>query len=319
MLKKTLAIICALLLCTAAFCSCADSEKSTDKLQIVCTLFPYYDWARNITKGDENVELTLLLDSGTDLHSYQPTAADIVKITSADIFIYTGGESDRWVTEVLGTSGNNSLTVLNLMTALGEEHLCHEEEIGEEEHEHEDEDHEHTYDEHIWLSLKNASLGCEEICKALCQANADNKDTYESNLSEYKASLSSLQEKYEDCVSKAATDTIVVADRFPFVYLVNDLGLKYSAAFSGCSAESEASFATVKRLADETDALKLKYIIVTETSDQSVANTVKNTTESKDQEILTLNSLQSITKDKLDSSYCEIMEGNLSVLATALS
>ena len=236
----------------------------------------------------------------------------------ADIFIFTGGESDKWVEEVLKASENEDAKVINLMESLGEENLyCAEAVAGS--HDHEEEGHEHAHDEHIWLSLKNASLMTKIICDALISIDEENKEAYELNLASYNEKLSALDKRYENMVNNADKTTVVVADRFPFVYLMNDYGINYHAAFSGCSAESEASFETVKRLAQETDIAELRYIIITETSDGSVAKTVKDATKNKNQEILTLNSMQSVTKDRLESSYLKIMEDNLITLSLALS
>ncbi len=320
MIKKFFAVMTALILTLTLFSACEGGllgEKS--RLNVVCTVFPQYDWTRSIIGDVEGISLTLLLDSGTDLHSYQPTAEDIVTISEADIFIYTGGESDKWVEEVLNTSKNEKTQVINLMESLGEDNLYCVESIGEV-HEHEDgEEHNHTHDEHIWLSLKNASLISELICNVLSENDAEYKEAYELNLRAYSEKLSALNKRYENMVANADKNTVVVADRFPFIYLVKDYGILYHAAFSGCSAESEASFETVKRLAQEIDINELNYIIITETSDGSVANTVKNATQKKNQEILTINSIQSVTKDKLNTTYLEIMEENLITLSLALS
>lgn len=318
MTKKIIALFLTFVLTLSLLCACSDNAQDNDKIQIVCTLFSYYDWTRNIIKDSDNAQVTLLLDSGTDLHSYQPTAEDIIKISSADIFVYTGGESDKWVEDVLKTSKNEKATVLNLMECLGEENLCEAEEISGDTS-HEEDGHEHEHDEHIWLSLKNAALLSRVICEKITEKDSENKAVYEKNLTEYENALSALENKYSECVKNAKKDTIIVADRFPFLYLTKEFGLKYSAAFSGCSAESEAAFATVMRLANDANNLGITHFIITETSDGSVAETVKNSTADKNQEILTLNSLQSVTKDKTDLTYCGIMEDNLKVLSVALS
>lgn len=318
MTKKIIALFLTFVLTFSLLCACSENTPDKNKIQIVCTMFSYYDWTRNITKDSDNVQVTLLLDSGTDLHSYQTTAEDIIKISSADIFIYTGGESDKWVDDVLKTSKNEKATVLNLMECLGEENLCEAEDISGNTSQEKD-GHKHEHDEHIWLSLKNAALLSRVICEKITEKDSENKAVYEKNLTEYENALSTLENKYSECVKNAKKDTLIVADRFPFLYLTKEFGLKYSAAFSGCSAESEAGFTTVMRLANDADNLGITHFIITETSDGSVAKTVKNSTADKNQEILTLNSLQSVTKDKTDLTYCGIMEDNLKVLSVALS
>ncbi len=320
MIKKLTALALVLIIAVTGLCACGGTEEKSDDIQIVCTVFPYYDWVRNLTKGIDNVNVTLLLNSGTDLHSYQPAAKDIVTISSADIFIYTDGTSDKWVSDVLKTSQNDSTVILPMMTNLPEESLFCVEAIGEEEHHHgEDEEHNHASDEHIWLSVKNAMKLTEIIKNVLCDLDPENKDTYTANFTGYYTELENLHKAYGTTLGECKKDTLVFADRFPFIYLVNDYGLSYHAAFSGCSAESEASFETVKRLADEIDALGLSHILITETSDGSVANTVKDSTKDKNQEILVLNALQSVTKENLADSYIEVMTENLAILKQALS
>ena len=320
MIKKLTASVLILIIAVTGLCACDGTAEENGGLQIVCTVFPYYDWVRNLTKGIDNVNVTLLLDSGTDLHSYQPAAKDIVTISSADVFIYTDGTSDKWVTDVLKTSQNDTSVLLPMMTNLPEESLFCVEAIGEEEHHHEDgEEHHHAHDEHIWLSIKNAMRLTEIIKNVLCDLDPDNKDIYTANFTEYYTQLETLDKAYSATFSECQKDTVVFADRFPFIYLINDYGLSYHAAFSGCSAESEASFETVKRLADEIDELGLSHILITETSDGSLAGTVKDSTKSKNQEILVLNALQSVTRENLSDSYIEVMTENLAILKKALS
>ncbi len=320
MKRKLTAILLILIIMITGLCACSGGNVQNGKLQIVCTVFPYYDWAMNLTKGVEGTEVTLLLDSGTDLHSYQPTARDIVTISEADIFIYTGGDSDKWVSDVLKTSKNEDTVILDLMHNLPEEKLYCVEAIGDDEHRHEEgEEHNHAHDEHIWLSVKNAMALSEIIKNVLCDRDSENAEIYTRNFTEYNEALKALDNEYGTVISGCKNDTLVFADRFPFIYLTKDYGLTYHTAFSGCSAESEASFETVKRLAGEIDKNSLSYILITETSDGSVAETVKNTTKEKNQEILTLNALQSVTKDKLSVSYYDVMKENLSILKKALS
>ncbi|MBR3766864.1 MAG: zinc ABC transporter substrate-binding protein [Clostridia bacterium] len=319
MIKKTAAVILTLFMLCTLFCACGEYNFSTDGFHIVCTVFPQYDWVKNIVGATENVNIEVLLDSGTDLHSYQPTASDIVTMASADVFIYIGGESDKWIEDVLKTTANENTYVLNLMESLGEENLYCVEEIGEE-HTHNDSNaHHHTHDEHIWLSPKKAITLTETIKNVLCEKDTVNKASYEENYSLYLSKLQALDKSYEDGIKNANKDTVIFADRFPFIYLTKDYGINYHAAFSGCSSDSEASFETVTRLANKTDELSASALLITETSDAAVANTVKNSTKNKNQQILTMNSLQSVSKDKLGSSYIEIMEENLNILKTALS
>ena len=321
MKKRVIALMTAvLMLIPLNACSKEQStEDTTDKLKIVTTIFPEYDRVRSLIKGNEdNIDLKMLISSGTDLHSFQPSADDIINISSADIFIYTGGKSDEWVDDALKEAVNKEMTVLSLLKELGD--AAKEEEIKEGmEHDHEHEE-EHELDEHIWLSVKNASVLCESICDALCEKDPDNSELYRNNLASYQNELASLDQKYTDTVTSAARKTLLFADRFPFRYLTDDYGLDYYAAFSGCSAESEASFETIVFLAEKINELKLPYVCQIESSDGGIARTVISASADKNLKILTFNSLQSVTdKDvKNGITYLSAMEDNLAVLQEAL-
>lgn len=414
-----------LILVISIFCLSACNRSTMkqsverEKLQIVTTIFPVYDWVREILGHTaDNMELTMLLDNGVDLHSYQPTYNDLIKISSCDLFIYVGGESEGWVEDALENAMNKDMLVINLMEALGEaakveevvegmqvsEH-DHEEEEAEHEHEneaehdheekvrhghedktehdhkeeaghdheeevkhdheeeakyeqeneaeynqegkavHEQEDEaeqdqeggiEHIYenetdayvheakhrelDEHIWLSLKNAKYLCQVIADKLCEKAPENKDDFLANVSAYIDKLSELDDQYQEVVDKSASKTLLFGDRFPFRYLVDDYGLDYYAAFAGCSAESEASFETITFLSNKVDELGLTCVLKIESTKHNIAETIISNTEGKDQQVLTMNSLQSITsKDAQNgTTYLSVMGQNLEVLKEAL-
>lgn len=341
------------------------SENKTDdankKLSVVCTIFPEYDWIRELV-GDkkDNYEITYLMDKGVDLHSYQPTAEDIAKIANCDLFVYVGGESDGWVKDALKESKNDKMQVVNLLEALGnnvkEEEVVegmqeedeHDHDHGKKEdadHDHEhkedaDHDHEHKddadhdhdhdedghhhdeveYDEHVWLSLRNASSLVNELAARLQIIDPENKDYYAGTAAEYTSKLGDLDSRYLAAVKKAKNKTVLFGDRFPFRYLVDDYGLKYYAAFVGCSAETEASFETVAFLAKKADELKLNNVLVIENSDQKIAKKIVETTKAKDQKIVEMNSMQSVTADQIadGATYLGIMEANLKALEAAL-
>ncbi|MDR1628656.1 MAG: zinc ABC transporter substrate-binding protein [Oscillospiraceae bacterium] len=501
-MKKIIAVFMAALLASLMLTSCNKPENtdSGKKLKIVSTIFPQYDWVRQIL-GDQadEAELTLLLDKGVDLHNYQPTADDIIKVSNSDLFIYVGGESDAWVEDALKNAANKNMVVINLLEVLGDavkeeeikegmEHDEHDHEVdvddvkdrplsdwqgdwvtiedalangdldeyvahqaqenetdaatqkaayeqhwksdyanlkitgtsvtfggvavdyeyagykivegangaavwygfaaktpvdtapkfiafsdhgtgGEEDHEDEDEDehetahfhmrygnesfealteienwsptffpsdaageeiaeamsghghsHEGELDEHVWLSLKNAQVFTSYIADKLAELDADNTAIYKANAESYNTKLGALDGEYRQAVNKAATKTLLFADRFPFRYLVDDYGLDYYAAFSGCSAETEASFETVVFLAEKTNGLNLKHVMVIESSDKSMANTVIQNTAGKNQSILVLNSLQSVTAAEVSAgtTYLSVMESNLEVLKEAM-
>lgn len=293
------------------------SQDAGQKFSIVSTIFPQYDWIRQIIGEDAgNIELTLLLDNGVDLHNYQPTTDDVITITECDMFIYVGGESDTWVNDILKNAVNKDMVVVDLMDVLGD--AVKEEEIKEGmEHDHEEET---EFDEHVWLSLNNAKTLCEYLAKVLVELDGANASAYNANLAAYTAQLDALNLEYQEAALAAPVKTLLFGDRFPFRYLVDDYGLDYYAAFSGCSAETEASFETIVFLANKVDELGLKNIMVIDTSDQSVAKTVVQNTETKNQNILVLDSMQSVTAADLNAgtSYLTIMENNLKVLKEAL-
>ncbi len=327
-MKKITALLLALFMLVAALAGCGkqNDTNQTDKLSIVTTIFPEYDWVREILgEKADNAEITMLLDNGVDLHSYQPTADDIVKISDCDLFIYVGGESDEWVEDALRNAANRNMKVINLLEVLGDSVKTEEivEGMQEEEHEHEDaEEHEHEEeaDEHVWLSLKNAKMLVRVISKALQELDPDNKDIYAANADAYVKKLSALDAEYQAAVDAASNKTILFGDRFPFRYLVDDYGLRYYAAFVGCSAETEAGFETISFLAKRVDEWKLPCVLTIEGAQHKIAETVVRNTTAKNQRVLTMDSMQSTTsKDvKNGTTYLSVMEKNLSVLKEAL-
>lgn len=332
-MKKITALLLALFMLVGALAGCGkqNDTNKTDKLSIVTTIFPEYDWVREIL-GDkaDNAEITMLLDNGVDLHSYQPTADDIVKISDCDLFIYVGGESDGWVEDALRNAANRNMKVINLLEILGDSVKTEEIVEGmQEEHEHEDahahddaEEHEHEEeaDEHVWLSLKNAKMLVRVISKALQELDPDNKDIYAANADAYVKKLSALDADYQAAVDAASNKTILFGDRFPFRYLVDDYGLRYYAAFVGCSAETEAGFETISFLAKRVDEWKLPCVLTIEGAQHKIAETIVRNTTTKNQKVLTMDSMQSTTTQdvKNGTTYLSVMEKNLSVLKEAL-
>ena len=497
-----LAAVMAVCCLSLAGCGQKNSNEQADntddgKLKVVTTIFPEYDWVKEIA-GDEisNIDLTMLLDNGVDLHSYQPTSEDILKISDCDLFVYVGGESDSWVDDALKNATNKDMQVINLLDVLKDSIKTEESMPGmqaEEGHNHgyahfEDSDvqdrtlsdwdgdwqsvypylqdgvldevmekkaesgektaeeykeyyengyktdvsqitidaenntmcfvkngvaskatyeykgyqiydyesgsrgvryffeatsgdadapkyvqfsdhgiapgkaehfhiyagndgfdalseemenwptyypadmsgkeiaedmlehEEKEYDEHVWLSLKNAQTLCKAIAEALETADPEHKDVYAANVDSYLEKLSSLDGQYQDAVANGSQKTLLFGDRFPFRYMVDDYGLKYYAAFAGCSAESEASFETISFLAKKVDELGLKNIMTIENSDQKIAKTIRDNTKDKNQEILSLDSMQSTTSEdvKNGTTYLSVMESNLDVLKKAM-
>ena len=503
-MKKYISILLAAVMAVGCLAGCGQKNSNeqadnTDdgKLKVVTTIFPEYDWVKEIA-GDEisNIDLTMLLDNGVDLHSYQPTSEDILKISDCDLFVYVGGESDSWVDDALKNATHKDMQVINLLDVLKDSIKTEESMPGmqaEEGHNHgyahfEDSDvqdrtlsdwdgdwqsvypylqdgvldevmekkaesgektaeeykeyyengyktdvsqitidaenntmcfvkngvaskatyeykgyqiydyesgsrgvryffeatsgdadapkyvqfsdhgiapgkaehfhiyagndgfdalseemenwptyypadmsgkeiaedmlehEEKEYDEHVWLSLKNAQTLCKAIAEALETADPEHKDVYAANVDSYLEKLSSLDGQYQDAVANGSQKTLLFGDRFPFRYMVDDYGLKYYAAFAGCSAESEASFETISFLAKKVDELGLKNIMTIENSDQKIAKTIRDNTKDKNQEILSLDSMQSTTSEdvKNGTTYLSVMESNLDVLKKAM-
>ena len=345
-MKKVYILIAAVILAALCFCGCgnADAAGKDDGLNIVTTIFPEYDWVVNILgENPAGAEVTMLLDNGVDLHSYQPTAEDIVKISTCDIFIYVGGESDEWVEDALNEAVNKDMIVINLLDELGgavkEEEVVegmqeedehdhdHGDEDADEEHEHDEDEEGHhheegevEYDEHVWLSLRNAVVLTDVIGKAIIEKDPANSELYTNNMTSYINSLDALDVEYAEAVNSGDKDVVLFGDRFPFRYLTDDYGLNYYAAFVGCSAETEASFETITFLAQKVDECGLSVVLTIEKSDKKIAETIIENTSSADQTVMTLDSMQSVTSEdvKNGASYLSIMEENLNVLMEAL-
>lgn len=318
---KTIIFAAAVALFSCAF---AASKKS-----IVCITYPEYDWIMNIL-GDKaaSFNVTLLQNNGTDLHSYQPSIKDMAKISVCDMLVFVGGESDEWVEKAVSEAKNKKMIAFNMMEALGdkvkEEEVVEGMQAEEEEEEHEHEHHHHhdevEYDEHVWLSLRNAAALVQNIAQKIATLDPANANVYKANAASYAKELLELDVQYKKAVAAAAKKTILFGDRFPFRYLADDYNLKYYAAFVGCSAETEASFETVIFLAKKVDELGLNAVLTIEKSDKKIAKTIVSNTKKKSAEILEMDSLQSITqKDiKAGRSYLSAMKKNLEVLKKAL-
>lgn len=310
------------MLCAAGMTGCSSTNGTdTAKYSIVCTTFPQYDWLREIIgENADSFSLMLLLDKGGDLHSYQPTAESIARISSADMFVYVGGESDTWVEDALKGAVNKDMHVVNLMDLLGG--MVKEEELVEGMQCYEEAEHEETeYDEHVWLSLKNAAYLTGALSETLQELDAEHAQEYAANAAAYIESLNALDREYADAVKQSEKKTILFGDRFPFRYLTEDYGINYYAAFAGCSTETDASFETVTFLSGKVDELGLHTILTIEGSDQKIAEIIRENTHGKNQQIQTVNSLQSVTAKEIQDgfTYLKAMRENYEVLKSALN
>ena len=331
-------IVCILLACALSVAlltlsvGCNSNREATDSIKVVCTVFPVYDWVSNlmdpngaesiydIEQGEPTaVELVLLCNNGADVHSYQPTASDIVDISTCDLLIYVGGESDKWIADAVKNSTNPNQKVICLMDELKEE-LIKEDHDHEDEHLHLEHDHSQSYDEHVWLSLKNAALFCKRIAAVIKEIDPDNQVLYSLNEESYIAKLDALDRYTESLVETSSKKALIFADRFPFAYMMKDYGIEYYAAFEGCSAETSASFDTIISLAAKVDELGIKVIFTTEKTDGNVADAVIVASNSSGLKVRPLNSMQSVSLAEIRQgvTYLSLMEDNIVFLKEAL-
>ncbi len=329
--SKTYRYLVALVLSVSTLLLSACGPKSSDTAQekknIVVASYPEYDWLLNIlgTKADA-FNIKLLMNGGVDLHSYEPNIQDIAAISDADLFIYNGGSSYEWVHRVLKLKSKEKRQAVNLMEALGNKlqmvegescgHCCHDHH-GDHDHHHEHTHaHESTHeDEHIWLSLRNAIQLCEVIEEKLSELTPEQAEELETNKQAYIAKLKELDTRYANTVSKAQRDTLIIADRFPFIYLFSDYGLKHHAAFQGCASETEASFETVTQLSNITKELTPPVILTVKGGMTKLAQTLINNSGQSDCKVLELNDLHTAS----EQGYIEVMAENLQVLEAALA
>lgn len=317
-IKKITALLCAAAL--AMTCGCSDAnapqEDNNDKLSVVTTIFPAYDFARQVF-GD-TAEVTLLLKPGTESHSYDPTAKDIVKIDNCDLFIYIGGESDTWVDGILDAAdGVNTLRMMDAVEALEEEHIegMQGEHYGEEHDEHDDAE---EYDEHIWTSPKNAALIVDSVLKAAEEISTENAAIYRQNAESYIDQINALDEKFEQLFS-GEKRYFVFGDRFPLLYFFKEYGLNYYAAFPGCGSEVEPSAQTISFLLDKLDDEDtIKTVFYIELSNHKLADTLA---ADKGLPTMEFHTCHNITADDFAAgeSYVSLMTRNYEALLTALS
>lgn len=327
-MKRFLSFILSLfiVLLTAFSLSSCSSEKSNsaiqdnEKISVVTTIFPYYDFTRSIA-GDK-ADIKLLLSPGSEPHSYDPSPSDIVAIENCDIFIYNGGESDEWVESVLDSIENKNMKIMRMMDyvdLLYEQSVEHDEHEHGEEHNHVDE-HEHgeEYDEHIWTSVKNAEKLSDAIYYELSACDSANKSIYSSNRDRYISKLKSLDSKFSDIVSNAKRNTVVFGDRFPFLYFVTDYSLYYDCAFPGCSSETEPSISTVTHMIDFTRDNQIPVVFYLEFSNGRVARLISEDTGAK---TMRYSSCHNVTKDEFadGATYISLMEQNANALREALN
>lgn len=331
--KVVILVLAAVLIFSTAGCKTPGSNTAkSDQPQILCAAFAEFDWVRNIIGNNPaNIKLTLLNQSGMDMHSYQPSVADMAAIADSDLVVFTGGESEFWIKDALTASGSETGEHISIMEVFQHNHELSEGYVLDCEDEHHDnhqhnnhEDHEHTADEHLWLSLKMAPVFIEEIAGAVAALDPENAEHYHSNASDYISQINSLDKQFEeltDKVSGTQQSTILIADRDPFKYFFEDYGLTHIAAFPGCSAETEASFETILTLSETIDCLNLPAVGILKKSKSDLAHTVIKNSSNPEAEILVFDSMQSITSKDIENgaAWLCIMEENLASLRKAIN
>lgn len=345
-INQIISLALSLCLIVAVLTSCGTAQinlsDDSDKISIVTTIFPPYDFARQI--AGQNADITMLLPPGTESHSYEPSPRDIITIQNCDIFVYGGGESDEWIDSILESMDVSNMQIISMMevsnalheetvegmqTAAGHDHEHdedeHEHEHDEDEHEHEAESDWHTsggsheqYDEHVWTSPKNSILICRAICDALCSMDAVNIQQYKQACEQYILQLEQLDDRFEDIVANAKRKSIIFGDRFPFLYLVKEYDLSYWAAYPGCSSETEVSAATLAFLIDKVKAEQIPVVFYLEFSNQKIADIICESTNAKK---LQFHSCHTISSDDLQNgvTYIDLMNQNADNLKEALN
>ena len=320
-MRRLLSGLLALVL-AASLTACGQPPLPEDgKTQVVCTLFPYYDFARQI--GGDDVDVTLVVPAGRETHSFEPTPMDVIRISQADVFIYNGGESEQWVTDILDAAGEDIPCVLSMMDAAE----LHEEELVEgmqsgasahDHHDHDEDDEEIEYDEHIWTSPVTAMALCRAITDGLCQADPDHADSFRARLADYLAALETLDGTFRQIVAEGSRDLLVFGDRFPLLYFCREYGLDYRAAFHGCAGDTEPSLATLKYLIDLVNEQHIPVVYTIELSNRKVAKAIAETTGAQ---VRTFHSCQTVSRAEFDAgvTYLQLMEANADVLREGLS
>lgn len=320
-MKRLLSLLLAGVLLLGALCGCSVPAKQEEGLSVVATIFPQYDFARQVMGSSD--DLTMLLRPGQEVHSYEPTPQDIIAIQNCDLFIYVGGESDAWIEDVLEGMDTSHMVILSLMDLVDplEEDTDSVLE-NPEEHSHEDGEathlHEEEYDEHVWTSPKNAMLITQAICDALCDIDPSNAQIYRQNTAAYLEQLEELDQDFREIIGSASRDTLIFGDRFPLLYFVREYGLNYYAAFPGCASETEPSAATVARLIDLVREEQVPVVYQIELSNGNIARSIADSSGAK---VETFYTCHNITRDDFNAgeTYLSLMERNVNSLKEALN
>ena len=328
-MRRFSALLLALALALTA-AGCGPKPLQDDgRLQVVCTLFPYYDFARQI--GGDAVDVTLVVPAGRETHSFEPTPLDVIRISEADVFLYNGGESEQWVDDILDAAGEHIPYPLAMMgqAALHDEefvegmqtaheHSGHGHDHGENDGADHGDEEEDAYDEHIWTSPVEAMTLCRAITEVLCQADPDHAEAFRGRLADYLKALEALDQSFRDVVAGGQRRMLVFGDRFPLLYFCREYGLEYRAAFHGCAGDTEPSLATLKYLIDLVKEQRIPVVYTIELSSRKIAEAVAETTGAQ---VRTFHSCQTVSRADFDAgvTYLQLMEGNVDALREGLS
>lgn len=320
-ISKMLLVFVVAVFSIVSLTGCNKNKDNENKLTIVTTNFPSYDFARAVVKDNKDVELKMLLKPGAESHDFEPTPQDIIDIKNSDLFIYTGGESDEWISDILDDIDTDKTKVIKMMDLVDvkEEEIVEgmEDEEHEEEEEHHDEE-EVEYDEHVWTSPVNAIKIVNALRDEVVSIDNDNKKVYEDSAKEYTDKLEKIDNEFKDIAKNAKRKEIIFGDRFPLRYFVDEYNLKYYAAFPGCSAQTEASAKTISYLVDKVKEDKIPVVFHIELSNGKIAEAISKETGAK---VLEFNTAHNISQKDFDAgvTYVDIMEENTKVLKEALN
>ena len=308
-----LIFITIILISVISLTGCNRNEKS-DKLTIISTSFPGYDFARAITKDSNDIETKMLLKPGSESHDYEPTPQDIKNIKNSDLFIYVGGDSDEWIEDILkdiDTDKTKIIKLMDLVNVVEEEHV-------EGMEEHEEEEKEIEYDEHVWTSPVNAITITNKLKDEIIKIDNKNESLYETNTKEYVNELTNIDNTIKEIVKNSKRKELIFGDRFPLRYFVDEYGLSYYAAFPGCSEQTEASAKTISFLIDKVKKDKIPVVFHIELSSGKIAKQIAEETGVK---VLEYKTAHNISQKDFDAgvTYVDIMNDNIKVLKKALN
>ncbi len=315
-MKKGIAFLCTIILLFSiilTIISANSKEKvSSEKITVVATLFPQYDFVKQI--GGEKVEVSLLLTPGTETHTYEPTPQDLIKINNSDLFIYTGKYMEPWSDKIASSIDADT----QILDASKNIELIKSEDHDEEEHEEHHEHHEHEYDPHIWLNPQNAILMVRNICDELCKIDSKNTEFYCQNANKYIKEIQNLDEEFQNTVDSSKNKKIAFGGTFAYAYFIERYNLEYVTAYDSCGEDTEPSVYNVKKVIDYINENKIPVIFYQELSSGKIADAISSETNTKK---LVMHTVHNVSQEDLNNNetYISIMKKNLENLKRALN